>query len=275
MERSPTAQQTVQDQLEGPLWRYTENTLCKENHPAGYLYFCMRSSVAAPDLILLGDSYANHLYAGIIKNDQLSHHSVLSYGACNFDLIPTTKIGCDAQDELIKNTPTLRYAILNNWWGVADENGHFSYVLDNIKHTSNSELNKELLIKKLNERILLLKSKNIKVVIFEPKPILEYDIKACFARPFKKPAKDCVISQDSVKKQQEDLLSVFVQIKKLHPDVGVFEQNTLFVEDDSFRTIKNGMPLLRDNGHYSVYGSIEIMKKFTSWAELNMPEILH
>jgi hypothetical protein len=37
--------------------------------------------------------------------------------------------------------------------------------------------------------------------------------------------------------------------------------------------VLNGMPLHRDSGHLSEYGSIELQSYFTSWARDKVPEI--
>ena len=45
----------------------------------------MASKDEKPTLLLLGHSYANHLYPGLLMTDGFSQHSILSIGTCEPD----------------------------------------------------------------------------------------------------------------------------------------------------------------------------------------------
>jgi hypothetical protein len=78
----------VREQFVGDKWSYQKNERCLQQYPIPNLadyawWFCMKSKAEAPTLLLLGNSYANHLYPGFAQNDRLRHHTVLSIGTCD------------------------------------------------------------------------------------------------------------------------------------------------------------------------------------------------
>ena len=67
---------------------YTQNEMCLskygiEGSDKWSWFFCTLSKDSSPSIILLGNSYANHLYAGFVNNIDLQHHTVLSIGTCS------------------------------------------------------------------------------------------------------------------------------------------------------------------------------------------------
>ncbi len=59
-----------------------------------------------------------------------------------------------------------------------------------------------------------------------------------------------------------------------NPEVVYFDQNHLFCKLNNCNAIQNSLPLLRDAGHYSEFGSQQAINSFAIWANTNMPDIL-
>jgi len=264
--------QKITDEFVGPLWRYSKNELCLDHYPFKesdeYAYwFCMASKDEPPTILLLGNSHANQLYPGFALNDKLKQHSILSIGTCgptamDYDPNQPADYPCSGDhqlhqrqfiDNIIANSSSLRYAILAGLRPYPDAN----YIL---------------MIKK---RIDFLENHHIKVIIFTPYLMVDYDIKGCFSRPFNPKHKNCELSLDLRREFTEGFRPLIQQILKTNPDVAFFDQNDLFCNNVNCSMILNGMPLLRDESqHISEYGSIELSKIFTKWAMQNVPDIL-
>ncbi|NRB42346.1 MAG: acyltransferase [Pseudomonadales bacterium] len=256
----------VQEQLAGPIWKYTNNDICLNRYPYEKInelswWFCMQNKDSNPTILLLGNSFANQLYPGFINNKALSRHTVLSIGTCGVDEEPSQDISspCFGSrlndqasfiDNIIKSNPSIEFVIIDG-------------------------LNRDVTdktIKSLNERLNLLESNNIKTIIFTPHIKPKFHPKDCFrADIFSKI--DC-----SFDPQERELLytkfkPLIENISKQHPNILFFEQNDVFCADSKCSYIKDGLPLHRDAGHTSEYGSILLQEYFTSWAKTSIPEI--
>lgn len=259
----------VGKQLEGSSWQYTTNDICKDKYPANFRYFCTQNREGSPTMILLGDSFANALYAGIVANPYLRDQVVLSYGSCEPSgtaLNPDIQANCQIQNQIIKSTPTIRYAILNAWWPRFDEAGrHVDFFTGK---TELSPMTATKYLDGLQERVSMLEAQGIKVFLFGPKPEISYDIKYCFARPFKEPAKTCHVSPSEGEAQQRYLSTILQQVLSNHPNVTFFDQNGVVCRQGTCDLVAtNGMPMLRDNGHYSRYGSSIAIDAFVAQAQ--------
>ena len=71
-------------------WNFAHNDICMRRYPnpeaASYdWWFCMASKEEKPSLLVLGNSHANALYAGLSGTEGFSQHSILSIGDCDPD----------------------------------------------------------------------------------------------------------------------------------------------------------------------------------------------
>jgi len=264
------AQEEANLQMVGPTWKYTKNDLCVSLYPDTFRYFCSQEREGAPTLILMGNSYANHLYGGLVEDKRFSRQNVLSYGSCQPGGYP---IDCETQETIIKNNPSIKFAILSSLWPRLDERGTLVDMFTEAELPGGANF-AATYVKFLDEKLSFLKAQGVQAVIFSPKPEVMYDIRTCFTRPFGAPANTCRVLQSEVDKQQAGIDAVIEEVHRLHPDVPVFQQNPLFCDSGECRLVKDGMPLLRDFRHYSEFGSRQIIALFAEWAKTNMPEIL-
>jgi len=264
----------INAQFVGPLWQYTKNDSCMAKHPmAGTAdfgwWFCMESRDADPTLMLIGTSFANHLYAGLAQNSETKKNTILSIGTCdpaNPDAAPE---GTPATTHPCSGDRPLQQKNLIN--DIIDKSGTVKYaIIDGLNPTPDAAY-----AARLNTYVGQLEQKAVNVIVFIPHLMLGYDAKGCFARPFKAPISDCTISYEQRSGIDKAYAPLIAKITKAHPNVRFFDQNQLLCKEGKCTGIQDGMPLYRDEyGHYSEFGSNELAKIFTKWAETNAPGIL-
>lgn len=252
-------------------WKYLTNDVCLKNYPffsQGYTWrFCMASKDAKPTIVLLGNSFANHHYPGLLLNTSFKHHSILSIGTCSPEWVNESKLTKEIANDLCSGKRPLEEQQLIN--GIIEKSGTIKFsILDGLV----DNLSKEYFLN-LKKRIDFLERNNVKVIVFEPHIYLDYDTKGCFARPFKKPSKNCEMSLKEYRDKTNKFKNIVNQLKISNPNVAVFDQNILFCNEKKCSMTLNGMPLFRDINHFSEYGSIEMANVFEKWARTNVPEM--
>lgn len=261
----------VQYQFMGPFWKYSKNDLCLNEYPYKNQdnlawWFCIKSSKNPPTILLLGSSYANQLYPGFSKNQKLSHHSVLSIGACRVGSDGTgvalrnpcygasVKKQDDFIDGIVNGTPSLKFVIL-----------------DGLERKPSPAYIDRVLV-----RIKFLEKQGLQVIVFTPHIIPDFHPKACFRSPFNHIPKDC--SFPSIERQRilDDFNPLVMALNASTLNVLVFDQNDVFCDrnDGKCSFVREGLPLHRDDGHTSEYASILLQDYFTKWAQETLPSIL-
>jgi hypothetical protein len=221
--------------LEGTFWKYTANENCVKNFGNTFTSWCMLSEDSQePTILLLGDSFANNLYPGLVSNTAFKGEIILNFSSCTLSKINS----CNFIHKKIDGIKSIKYAYIA-----------YRYI-DLINFQS------ELF---LINQIRFLRKKNIKIFLLGPKPELDYDIKGCFSRPFRAVPKSCYLSASQVEKQEMEANELIQKLLRKYPEVTFIDQNALFKsgnEEYSFK--KDGLPLLRDGkdyGHLSELGS--------------------
>lgn len=237
-----------------------QNEIClnryKFEEAKKYFWFCVTNKNNNPDIVLLGNSYANHLYPGLVKS--YPNKTILSIGTCDpgiTDSSNTTEGPCsdgkpkrqaDFIDGIIKNSGSVKLVIID-----------FHHNPRTIEY-----------FKKLVSRISYMQKMGIKVVIFIPHLTINYNIKTCFSRPLKKPENDCYIKEKEHKKLVTELSEGIDYIKSHLSNVYFYDQNEVFKNGDGYSMIIDGVPAFRDEyNHYSIYASEKVGESFKSWAK--------
>jgi hypothetical protein len=260
-------------QFSGAAWQYSNNDFCLKRFPLKESrefkwWFCMLEKDQPPTVILMGTSYANELYPGLASRPELARQVVLSIGACdpghgapNNPDSPTDspcygdRIALQENfiDNIIINNRTIRYAIL-----------------DGLSRTPDTAY-----IRRLKERIDFLESQGVRVIVFYPHLVVDFDLHQCFPRPFFSATRSCTLPLSL----REDLNAHFKPlVDSLHasnPEVLFFDQNGLFCNDRDCSLIRDGMPLYRDELHHiSEFGSMRIAELLVGFLRQNLPEAL-
>jgi len=256
-------------------WPYENNLLCKTRYPfpearAYSAWFCVTNRDAAPTVLVLGNSYANHLYAGLVSDPQLRGNTVLSIGSCSADMgyvehnpLFDRSYACNAErplhqrqfiDEIVIQSGSVKYAIIDGLTYRYD--GNF--------------------IPNLEKRVAFLEQHGIQVIVFVPHIRANgRDLRGCFSRPLRRRALNCDLEPTAREELDAAFAPVIAHLSSTHPAVKFFDQNRVFCDDRRCSLIRNGMPLFRDRkSHYSEFGSAEVSKLFVAWAKTNAPGIL-
>ncbi|WP_387491370.1 acyltransferase family protein [Photorhabdus sp. RM96S] len=254
----------VSAQLNGALWQYTNNDICKTrfNFPeaSGFgWWFCMLTRNEDPDVVLLGNSYANHLYPGIAESKKLRNLNVLSIGVDDV----TVSVG-EKENTIYKK----EYNYIN---GIIEHTTSIKYV---IISGIDANFSKEY-IDKLSQRINLIEKSGKKIIVFAPHVKLNFNIKACFSRPFKKADEDCETDLKEVTSIRHNFNMLIKTLHKDHPNVLFFDPNSLICDNKGCSSIRKGLPIYRDDfKHLSAFASRELGDIFADWAAKNAPDLV-
>lgn len=265
---------SINAQFVGPLWKFAKNDLCESKYPFADTekygwWFCMANSPEKPTLLLLGSSFANHLYPGFALNDEFKHHSVLSIGTCDAGWVersdPTTELTslpCSGQRRFDQQE------FINHL--VVKENSIRYVVIGGVRHNTDPGY-----LERLRKRINFLEKNNIKVIIFNPHVRLKYDIKGCYARPLKENEKTCQVPVGDYAEVAKNFNQLMETLLETNPNVLVFDQNTVFCDARVCHFKLPVMPAFRDEySHYSEFASRLVIEEFARWAKIHAPDML-
>lgn len=255
-------------QFVGILWEYSNNDLCQKNYDFPEReelpwWFCMASSNKTPDVLILGNSYANQLYPGLVQNDAFAHLTFLSIGTCDptWREIPAHNLRCRSQQQYI-------YEIFLS----ADEPIGF-VILGGMP--AKGQWDDEYLVK-LGRSISFFERQGAKVIVFSPHLIPEYAISSCYARPIIPATQDCIESIAMRDIAAQDFETFSERIQRSNPEALFFDQNAVFCDSKECRfKTEEGIPLYRDeNFHLSEFASLEVGLNFQTWVISSLPELL-
>lgn len=264
--------QAISDQYAGSVWKFATNHTCIYRYrwqEAGTYpwWFCMANKDEDPTVILLGNSYANHLYPGLIEQADISGQSILSIGACDVYLAystqpaePATPCASDRPrhqldyiKSVIQDTGTVKYVIWSGFEPVMSAD----YVA------------------KAEETLNYLEAKGIQVIVFPPHFRKPVNIKSCFSRPLKEASGQCTFDAAERKKIDAGFAPLRDAIIARHPKTKIFDPNDIFCNDVTCSIVQDGLPMYRDEfQHLSPYASKLLAEKFAEWSKVNLPEIL-
>ena len=257
------------EQLIGPLWQYTQNETCTKQYQTTLSttlpwWYCFLKKQSDPDVILLGNSYANQLYPAFALNKKLKDLNVLSIGIYD----PTVGVSEGSYQE-IKNGMELTLYINDL---IKSSNGLKYIVIGGLDPNPSDEY-----VKFLIKRIHQVEGKNTKIIIFLPHLIIDGNVKSCINRPLNKAHGECEVSFNKINKLRGNFQKIKNSVSIEFPDVLFFDPNSIFCNEVSktCSSMKNGLPLYRDEYHHlSPFASGLVGESFGEWAKKNVPDIL-
>ncbi|MFA7945183.1 acyltransferase family protein [Pseudomonas brenneri] len=261
-------------QFVGATWKYAKNDICMNKYPfpeanSYQWWFCMASSEKPPTLLLLGNSYANHHFPGLISNPETGGNSVLSIGSCTPEAVPFLPDSAPSDvspcsgskqyhqllfiNELIKNNPSIK-----------------TVIVDGLAATPN-----QVYWDRVMTRLEFLEKQGVQAILFTPHLTITKDLKGCYSRPLKTTPSECVVPA-SARNEIDALFNPMKEaIQKRFPKVLFFDQNAVFCNAKECSLIYEGMPMYRDQfAHYSEFASKVLIAKFAEWAKENAPSAL-
>jgi len=265
-----TITEAVRDQLVGAEWKYKQNQSCLKQHPFEQAkeygwWFCIQNKDRPPSIIILGSSFANHLYPGFIYNQKLQDKSILNIGSC------AVALGNDDPNTLgthpcAYKRPSSQREFIHQL--IAQENSIQFVILSGF-----SDQVTQPYLEGLREEVLTLKKHQVQLIVFTSHVQPGFDPKLCYSAPFRKEVRDCTFPLNTLKTLQEQFEPIKKTILKADPTALFFDPNAMYCDGKVCSYISNGMPLNRDHGHFSEYGSIQLHKHFNLWANKHAPAL--
>lgn len=265
-------QAEVEAQLEGVAWQYTANDLCKRRHKQHFTAFCMQQGDADPVILFAGNSYANHLFPGIAQHPRFAGLPLLDFGNCEisrkFPYGIYGKDQCEDQLRLADAHASIELILVGNQWSQFDRTGRMTdrETVDAAKAAKYPDA--RAYRAGLRETIGLLARRGVPVILFGPKPELGYDAARCYGRPLRPPVRDCVADRAKFERQVGGTIDMLREIADEFPNVHYFDPVPLFCDrvKCTYRA-PDGLPYLRDIGHFSAFGSRYVADAFVRWAD--------
>lgn len=224
------------EQIGSSHWEYSENDICRDRYEGDWDLFCIQNRSGEPTIMLVGNSYANHLYPGTV--DAYPGETVLNIGTCDPAMRGNDNSDCELQDAVIAANPNLKLIFLSSdWdWTISPE-----------------------LATAFRRRLEWMASQGKQIVVLGPKLDLPFHIRECFARPLQSTPKSCDLPVGAAGTLRPEITQMLQAAVKGIPGAIYYDQMPLFCGPEKCSPIHDGLPLLRDDGHYSVYGSILAM----------------
>lgn len=257
-------------QLNTANWKYITNENCMSRYPFpdsnNYKwFFCYMTKNDKPEILLLGNSYANHLYYGMHESDFFRNRNVLSIGTCIPNIADSSNLKGNhpcAEDrpgkqrkliqDIIKKEKSIKYVIVSGLlW----------------KNNPSDE-------RRLEDYIDFIIENGATPIIFYPHVYPGFDTKACFSRPFTDPVKSCHFGIEAYKEKVDGVEGMFSRIHQKYPQVKFFNPNKTYCNKNGCDLIQDGMPMFRDTGHFSFYGSKKVIGGMIEWAKKEEPGLL-
>ncbi len=264
----------AEDQLEGAFWRYTKNDICEKQYGTDYRHFCMASGAGQPSILLLGDSFANHLYAGFAHDPRTRDKTMLSFGSCELSgLLATEGRNCTEQLALARRYGDDALIVLGGFWPDFDQSGELipppgatpdkGQVLPDINTYGRA----------LGERVSAIAAMSSHVILVGPHPFLPHDMSECYPRPLRPVRKECSIDRSEYVARSGPTRNILRKIAAEHANVHYFDPSDVFCDAATCAwKDRHGYPLIRDNAHFSVLGSRMVVGRMVDlMAQKNLP----
>ncbi|MEF4259466.1 acyltransferase family protein [Escherichia coli] len=249
----------INSQFVGAEWKFSKNDICLNRYPFedanNYKWwFCMQNEDKSPDVLILGTSFANHLFPGMVDNDP-EHKTFLSIGTCDPFLDEKQSEWMPAIHPCYGSRAGDQFRFINKV--IENNKSIHTVVIDGLSVNPDKEY-----LNRIGSYVKHLSDMDIKTIIFIPHARPGFNTKACFARPFKEPTNSCVVDANEHNKTVKAYETFAHELRKQSPSTVFFDQSKAYCDGKECHFIKNSLPLFRDEGHYSFYGSDLIGKEF-------------
>ena len=251
----PDAHQArIEQALEGPMWAFVSNKTCAARYPVPADHpFCMLSRDAEPTMVLVGNSFANHLYYGFATDPSTREETILSYGSCNH-MDGGKAAACAMQTATARGAAEARTLVVSELWPEFTTEGTMVDPLTRAPIAGAPDRNG--FERQLRAWISGIARAGTTVIIVGPKPELPYDAKLCFDRPFKPAPQNCATPASAALANLAPTRAMLQDLAASLPQARYVDVADLFCKSVTCSYLDaEGLPLLRDNGHFSRSGS--------------------
>lgn len=277
----PTSQQSITEGLKWDnLW---VNAACEKKFQLTPVTPCMLSD-GQLNIMIMGDSHANHLYPGLESSSNLG---VISVGSSS-NLLDIFRYQLKGQDpyaavdfvainfKVLEMNPNIDTVILSTFLrSLLDgkvTNKHEREIYGGFYFRSrlkeeNSLTNQEIVYRGLARTIKKLYVYKKRVILVRSTPDIEQDFRDyCLKRINSNTAFNCSISRKYVESQRANEDKLIESLSQNFPDLLIYDPINILCDSRDCFLIREGKALYRDHHHLSVYGSElvgkEIVKQF-------------
>ncbi|GDX86038.1 hypothetical protein LBMAG43_20800 [Methylococcaceae bacterium] len=234
--------------------------------------FCLfQNSEKSPTALLLGDSHANHLYAGLVMDTDLTGGNLLNIGIGGCYPFVDLTFQEEKCQQLVNNslkmaieTPSIGTLILTNRVFKPKDSSQFKKLFDSNSRTEdNFYFTLQNSMRKTLQQLL---DANKKIIFVLDTPKLDFSPAECVARPwrlsgqsFKTP---CASSRLEIDEARRKYLDVVLPVLNEFPSIQILDPLPAFCDEAYCWAIKDKKLLYRDNGHLSEVGAIYLGEYF-------------
>ena len=236
------------------------------------------------DVMLIGDSHANHLYPGLMKL-MGENTGILAIGTCSQLIAVSYKSSkqpnnCPIDEpikrnlEILRANPSIKTVIWSEMW----DSYLLGYVVEQKNRIEYGEFStfsalpdeerlpaSELVYRGASRTISAIMSTGEKrVVLVRSTPSFENPVKDICWKRFSSSASDgCIYDKDSLMDRRKAEDKVFSRLQATFPDLIIFDPlDALCDSKDCFLTLQ-GRPLYRDSHQLSAFGSELVAKELS------------
>ena len=206
---------------------------------------CRQSGLGVPEVALLGDSHAEHLFIGIADSSKKN----ITYLVKNGDAFLNTNTHNYLFEYLADNEEikTVIYSIY--WWKKYERLGEDAFKI------------------KINEILSFLKKSNKNIILVSDVPDFINDAEDCLLhRKLDKSKGNCSIGVDKIT-AQKSYLKVLKELAHKF-DVQIIDPSPLFCNLNGCTMHNDGYLYFRDNDHLNIQGSVMVGKYITDNSKL-------
>jgi peptidoglycan/LPS O-acetylase OafA/YrhL len=202
----------------------------------GSLVRCFQTKLNAPiDLVMIGDSHAEHLLIGMSHAYPKLNIAVYLRSDLPFVNSPQYK----DIFESVGNDPRIKYVLLTAMWAVAPLPKEASGVFD----------------KNLQATLEFLKSKGKQVILTDDTPKFGFDPQRCkFTHPLSG-STHCSDLKDMYRQTRDSYMFALEAAQLRDPDLVLVRLDDLFCDEQACRMDADGQLFFRDNNHLNIQGS--------------------
>lgn len=200
-----------------------------------------------PDMVLLGDSHAQHLFLGLAE--ALPKHNIAVFGVSGLP-IPSNPLAKQALEQLIQDS-AIRTVLLSAVW-----NSRIEKLPQDVDFTS-----------ELMESVRILQSSGKQVVLLDDIFEFDFEPQRCkFARPLSG-GSICTVPRSLYERQTEKYLPQLMHIQQQFQAVRLIRFGDVFCNIQNCSMLTNDMMAYRDKNHLNTLGSRVAGKRIATLLE--------
>ena len=258
------------------------DSACQKNHPQPSDFCTSSKRGETEDVLLLGDSHAQHLFLGLKKYFDSKQQNLVAIGIGNCQpllnvetkLYGALKHCPDLFNSVLSeaaSTANIKTVILSSY-AISAIAGGIDYISGKditLINLSNQTLeSQDAYLEGLSLTLKLLTNSNKDVVLILDNPELNFDPTLCIGRPLGLAEKICRVPRNVVDNRLNNLRKAILELTKRYPTVRIFDPFEYLCDRDYCYAELNGQLLYHDKNHLSKAGSNflgEAFLKFNSF----------